>query len=60
MEQEELIIQAMDKTVRFGIPRTKPDFDAWYNENLWGWFRQLSDEGYIEALREMPWNERTN
>ena len=59
-EQEELLIQAMDKTVRFGVPRTKPDFDTWYATNLTTWYRDLSKDEFVAALREMPWNERTN
>ena len=59
-EQEELIIKAMDQTVRFGVPRTEPDFNAWYVKNLTGWYRGLAKDEFILALREMPWNTRAN
>lgn len=60
-EQEELVIQAMEKTTsRFGVPRTKADFDQWYRENRWGWFQALSHDEFISALKEMPWNQKAN
>ncbi len=60
MGQEELIMQAMERTTRFGVPRTEPDFNTWYAKNLTGWYNALQDDELIAALREMPWNERTN
>lgn len=59
-QQENLIINAMDKTERFGVERTKFAFDLWYRKNLKGWYQRLSKEERLAALREMPWNERTN
>ena len=60
MEQEALIIDAMDATTRFGVPRNKKDFDDWYEKNRWGWYHRLSSDEFKNALREMPWNARTN
>jgi len=59
-QQETLMIDAMEKTARFGVERTKLAFDLWYWKNLKGWYRQLSKEEHIAALREMPWNEQVN
>ena len=60
MEQEHLIIQAMDQTVRFGIPRTEADFNTWYAANLTGWYRTLPHDELLAVLREMPWNRMLN
>ena len=56
MEQEELIIRAMEKTTRFGVTRTEPAFNEWFKKAL----RGLSKEDHLTTLREMPWNERVN
>ena len=47
-QQEESIIEAMEQTTRFGVPRTEREFNAWYAR-----MSVLSS-----AKKEMPW--RTN
>jgi hypothetical protein len=60
MNQEELIIAAMEQTTRFGVPRTESDFNSWYNKHKRGWYSRLSSDELGEALKEMPWGKMLN